>query len=469
MDYQQAWSYLDDLQFFKIKLGLDSMADFLARVGNPQQRLRFVHVAGTNGKGSVSVTLLTLLAEAGYKVGLYTSPHLSSVRERFRINDRYISRQNFAALASRIRRTLGDRQITYFEFTTALALLWFAEEEVDLAVLEVGLGGRLDATNVVTPLVGVITNVSMDHEAHLGATLTAVAGEKAGIIKPGVPLVSGVADDDSRVVVEKRCAEMKAPLFLLDRDFSFVPLPDNAWEYRGMKGRIFTGLFSPMRGVHQLANFSLALAVLDCLDRRFPVEEGTIRTALTKVRWPGRLEYFRLDRSGKDSRAAGGGGLASCTGVSEQNDVMAGAVPGEPLRPLRYLLDGAHNPAGIATLTASLARDFTFDNLICVWASMADKDIGKTLGQIAPLCRTLIFTRPEEERSATTGTLRDIAAGTACTGAIVCLDRVEDALAEAERLAGPDDLILVAGSLYLIGRARRLLLGELIADENHPN
>ncbi|MCK4839101.1 MAG: bifunctional folylpolyglutamate synthase/dihydrofolate synthase, partial [Desulfobulbaceae bacterium] len=242
MDYREAWSYLDDLQFFKIKLGLDSMSAFLESVGQPQERLKFIHVAGTNGKGSVSANLLTILARAGYKVGLYTSPHLSSVRERFRINDAYISEEEFAVQATSIRNSLAGRQITYFEFTTALAMLWFAERQVDIVILEVGLGGRLDATNVVTPLLSIITNVSMDHEAHLGNTLTEVAFEKAGIIKPGVAVVSGVAADESLEVVEKTCLERGAPLYLFGRDFQQKTTSAALWSFVGSPGgRTITG------------------------------------------------------------------------------------------------------------------------------------------------------------------------------------------------------------------------------------
>ncbi len=190
MTYREAVTFLDNLQMHKIKLGLGAMRAFLARVGQPEQRLRIVHVAGTNGKGSVSASLLAVLKRAGLRVGLYTSPHLSSIRERFRIGERYISEEEFARIATAIAKTLGEEQITYFEFSTALALLWFAESDLDLVILETGLGGRLDATNVVNPLVSVITSISMDHEAYLGNTLTAVASEKAGIIKPGVPVVA---------------------------------------------------------------------------------------------------------------------------------------------------------------------------------------------------------------------------------------------------------------------------------------
>ncbi|MCK5232610.1 MAG: bifunctional folylpolyglutamate synthase/dihydrofolate synthase, partial [Desulfobulbaceae bacterium] len=163
MNYPEAWSFLDNLQFFKIKLGLESMTRFLYGLDRPQENLRFVHVAGTNGKGSVCITLLTMLVAAGYNVALYTSPHLNSVRERFRINNSYISKKEFARIAGKIINILQGRQITYFEFTTAIAMVWFAEMKVDLAILEVGMGGRLDATNVICPLISIITNVSMDH------------------------------------------------------------------------------------------------------------------------------------------------------------------------------------------------------------------------------------------------------------------------------------------------------------------
>ena len=190
MTYHESITFLDNPQLHKIKLGLEAMRFFLTRVGQPEKGLKFIHVAGTNGKGSVSVSLLTILQQAGYKVGLYTSPHLSSVRERFRINDRYISEEEFADCAGRVIAALGEDTITYFEFTTTLAMLWFAESDLDLVILETGLGGRLDATNVVLPLVSIITSISMDHEAYLGNTLAEVAGEKAGIPRPCICLAN---------------------------------------------------------------------------------------------------------------------------------------------------------------------------------------------------------------------------------------------------------------------------------------
>jgi dihydrofolate synthase/folylpolyglutamate synthase len=438
MNYQQAWAYLDNLQFFKIKLGLDSMAAFLARVGNPQEGLRCIHVGGTNGKGSVAMNLLTLLTGAGYRVGLYTSPHLSSVRERFRVNDDFISEADFAAITSEIADLLGDSRITYFECTTALAFLWFARQQVDLVILEVGLGGRLDATNVVTPLVSVITNVSMDHEAYLGTTLAAVAFEKAGIIKPGVPVVSGVGPDASREVVVARCAEMGAPLMLLGRDFRHVDAGNGCWSYEGLTRKI-SDLRCGMRGGYQRDNSSLALAVCELLGGLgWHLDDDTMRRRIAQVSWPGRLEYFRLD---------GHGGRQATEKATADSR--------------RYLLDGAHNPAGMASLCASLGQEFTYRRLICVWAVMADKDITATLAAITPLCDVLIFTRPESERSATPAQLRAVLgpfAGQVCEEL-----KVVDALERAKAMAGPEDLILVAGSLYLVGAARRLLLGELAA------
>ncbi len=423
MDYHQAWSYLDSLQFFKIKLGLDSMTEFLARLGGPERNIPFVHVAGTNGKGSVSVTLLTILAQAGYKVGLYTSPHLSCVRERFRINNEYISEENFALYAAEIRDILGSEQITYFEFTTALALLWFAAEKVDVAILETGMGGRLDATNVITPLVGVITNVSMDHEAYLGDCLARIAGEKAGIIKSGIPLVSGVAADDSLQVVSRVCAEKNAPFYLLGRDFRVRP-GEGGLIYSGIR-RKFSNLSLKLKGEYQLTNTALALAVAELLEKNgFSCSENDIRQSLLRVSWPGRLECLRL------------------------ND-------------RRYLLDGAHNPAGVKCLRRALIEDFRYRRLIMVWAAMADKDLLNTLPVIAPLCAGLIFCRPEAERSATPAELTallDDGIRPRAMGA----ESVAEALRKAAKLAGPDDLICVAGSLYLIGAARKELLGEVV-------
>jgi dihydrofolate synthase/folylpolyglutamate synthase len=445
MNYQEAQLYLEGLQFHKIKLGLDSMRSFLARVGHPEQQLHYVHVAGTNGKGSVSVTLLTLLATAGYRVGLYTSPHLSSVRERFRINDEFIGREKFAELATRIQGVLGEEKITYFEFTTALALLWFAESGLDLVILETGLGGRLDATNVVVPMVSVITNVTMDHEAYLGTTVAAVAAEKAGIIKDSVPVVSGVAADEGLDVVQRTCRERNVPLYLYGRDFHAEQGVDRLWSWLPNSATLpadrLDAMCCSMRGSYQIVNASLALATLALLrPHGFLLAPEAIRTALAAVRWPGRLEHICLDRQ---SRA-----------VRDQVQVTDGKT-------VCYLLDGAHNPAGVESLVLTLRQEYEYKRLIVVWGAMLDKDLRKTLPMIGELAAILLLTRPEGERAAEPEQLLEHLDGL-MQGRCECIAQVDQALGRAEALAASGDLIVVAGSLYLVGAARKILLGELV-------
>jgi len=445
MDYQEAWTYLDDLQFFKIKLGLDSMNAFLEGFGHPQDRLKFVHVAGTNGKGSVSVNLLTILARAGFKVGLYTSPHLSSVRERFRINDSYISEEEFARNATTIRDSLDGRQITYFEFTTALALLWFVEQEVDIAIMEVGLGGRLDATNVITPLVSIITNVSMDHEVHLGRTLGDIAYEKAGIIKPGIPVVSGVSADESLHVLESTCLENGSPFYVLGSEFYPEFETASTWTYRALSGsRGVKGLKGALAGNYQVDNAAVALAALDILaDKGFSVDDQTIRAALPDVRWPGRLESICLTEPGLVK--------VDCAKLDDHDF--------DGYR--QYLLDGAHNPAGVKSLVEYFHSRDDFRDLVMIWASMADKDYAPALAMIAPLCRLMIFVRPEEDRSATPEILIE-ALSPEYRERAVGAKSVKKALDTARQMTDSNDLICVAGSLYLIGAVRGMLLGGIV-------
>lgn len=440
MNYQQAWEFLDQLQFFKIKLGLDSMNRFLKQLDNPHRNLPCIHIGGTNGKGSVGATLCSILENAGYTTGFYTSPHLSSVRERFKINNSYISRQDFARLISKIVTVLNGNQITYFECTTTLALLWFAEQKVDFAILEVGMGGRLDATNVVTPLFSIITNVSMDHEQYLGDTLAQVAMEKAGIIKNRVPVVSGVADDDSGRVIKQTCNDHQAPLFLFGRDFDGARKDSDhcRWQYNGLNKVILADLPLAMKGNYQVTNGSLALAAVQLLQsQEYIITDDHIRAGLALTRWPGRLESFRLNNQGEI--------------VDTQTDS------------LQFLLDGAHNPAGVTALKHALEDEFSYARLILVWGSMADKDLQTTLLEIAPLADNIIFTRPEYERSATADQLRDTLPDAMQQKAVLA-SSVKQSLDKARELATEDDLICIAGSLYLVGAARQLLVGELITD-----
>jgi dihydrofolate synthase/folylpolyglutamate synthase len=441
MNYEQAWTFLNDLQFFKIKLGLDAMRSFLGRVGNPHEQLCFVHVGGTNGKGSVASTLLSILSGAGHRVGLYTSPHLSDVRERFRINDTSIAREDFARLIGRIQGVLKGDQITYFECTTTLALLWFAEQKVDLAIMEVGMGGRLDATNVIRPLLSIITNVSMDHEQYLGNTLAEVAGEKAGIIKPGVPVVSGATDPVSRTVIEETCQQRKSPLYLLGRDFHGKKRKESqtTWNWTGWDGGQYRDLPLAMHGAYQVDNAALAVTAVRLLaGHGYAVSGQKLCRGLARTRWPGRLESFTFDPARQPGRLA----IETST---------------------RFLLDGAHNPAGVEALAKALESDFFYEGLILVWGAMADKEIGATLATIAPLADTIIFTRPESERSATPDALLS-QLPSSCQARVETAPDVATALVMAAAMATKEDLVCVAGSLYLVGRARQLLLGELTDD-----
>ena len=426
LSFAQAAAWLDGLQLFKIKLGLDTTRELLADLGSPEHGLPVLHIAGTNGKGSVGATLATILTAAGYRTGFYSSPHLSCVRERFRIDGACISEARFASLVGRLRAVLGDRQPTYFETATLLTLLWFAEERVDAAILETGMGGRLDATNVVTPQVCLLTDISRDHEQHLGTGIAAIAREKAGIIKEGVPVVCSANDPEAVAVIAARCRECASPLFLHGRDFAGTLEKDGRFAYRPISGPVRTGLTLRLAGAHQAVNTALALAALELLADRYPQAAAAVPAALARVHWPGRMESFTAEVDGRSRR---------------------------------FLLDGAHNQAGVESLVHSLTRGYQRERLVLVWGNMADKDLLPGLLSLLPLSDRVIFTRAEPIRSAAPeALLAQLPREQHCR--TECAATVAEALARAVAATSPDDLICVAGSLYLVGRARQLLLGE---------
>ena len=427
MEYRQATEWLDQLQFFKIKLGLDTTRELLAELGNPQDQLNIIHIAGTNGKGSTGATLLSILTAAGFRAGFYSSPHLSSVRERFRIGGQCISRTDFTELVGRLSAFLRDRPTpTYFEFTTILALLWFAEQQADVVILETGMGGRLDATNVVSPLVAIITDISRDHEQHLGSTLAAIAGEKAGIVKPGAPTIFSGREAEALPVIEARCRQLQSQLLLYGRDFDGSRNSAGLLDYRPIQGPIRSDFPLALHGDHQTVNASLALAALELLAPQYPVALQAMTEGLRRVRWPGRMELLTTMRQGKT---------------------------------LRWLLDGAHNEAGVAALLGALQQGFPRRRLLLVWGNMADKHMGKTFVEILTQADVVVLTRAESLRSASPSALHQ-ALPLRFQAKASCCDDVEEALAMIERVADPEDLICVAGSLYLVGRVRRLLLGD---------
>lgn len=412
-----AWVY--NLQKFGIKFGLSSTARLAASLGQPQSHGKFVHIAGTNGKGSVAAMLSAILTQAGYRVGLYSSPHLVRFNERFRFQEQDISDAEVLALINKVKRVVNPRELpTFFEFVTAMAFLYYRQQQADLVILETGMGGRLDATNIVQPLLTIITNIAMDHREFLGHNLEMIAAEKAGIIKPGVPLITYVQQERALTPILAAVSALKAPLYRGGRDFRAIRNGVDAFIYQGLRETL-KDLRTNLLGRHQYRNAALALAAVELLrERGYAISEEAVRQGLTRVRWPGRLEQV-LDRP-------------------------------------RCLLDGAHNPAAATALAQVLRHELTYRRLILVLGVMADKDIAGILKRLVPLAQVVIFSRPSYERAAPPEQLA-AAAGSLPPEHYVIPD-LGAALELAQRLAGPDDLIVVTGSLFTVGEARALLL-----------
>lgn len=294
MDFSACLDYLYGLQRFGIKLGLENMQALKACLPTLQEPSPCIHVAGTNGKGSVSALLAEILRHSGLRVGLYTSPHLHCFTERIRIDNEPITCHEMVHLTETVRQAAGNLPVTFFEATTAMALLAFKERQVDIAVIETGLGGRLDATNIVEPLLSLITPISLDHSEHLGNSLPEIAAEKAGIIKPGVPVVVGKQSPDVVEVFLSSAAGHDAPVHLAERDFSCHGCHDNLSVDAG--GTSLEGLSCALPGKHQLDNFAQAVAgALLLREQGLPVSESAIRKAGKTIHWPGRLEWLGKD------------------------------------------------------------------------------------------------------------------------------------------------------------------------------
>jgi len=427
MPYTAAWEFLQGLQKHGVKLGLEPIQTLLGQLGNPQDRYRTIHIGGTNGKGSTAAMAAAMLQAAGYRVGLYTSPHLIDFRERIRINGDPIPDDAVAQLTGRLRMTLRDTMgqevlPTFFEFTTALAFQHFAEAGVDVAVIEVGLGGRFDATNTVRPMLSVITNVALDHQDHLGDSVDAIAFEKAGIIKCGVPVVAGRLSAEAAEVVEQVAADRGAPIFRLARDFRAAGDPLAGFHYEGLR-RSYYNLSSPLVGLHQLDNAACAVAALELTsDLGLPVFEQAIRDGLRATQWEGRLE------------------------VVERQPTL--------------LLDGAHNPAAaeaVAAYLASYRRAHPASRVVLIVGMMRDKDRVEFLRLLLPLADELVLTQASIPRAASVEEL--VAALDEKAGAAQAVPDPAEALALARRLAFSEDLICVTGSLLLVGEMKALLRG----------
>lgn len=423
MPYPASLAFLYGLQQHGIKLGLDSITALLASLGNPQDRYRAIHIGGTNGKGSAAAMAASVLQAAGYRVGLYTSPHLVDFRERIRINGDSISEDSVARLTEHLRHAMGKAASpTFFEFTTALAFQHFAESEVEIAVAEVGLGGRFDATNTLLPMVSVITNVALDHQDYLGESLSAIAFEKAGIIKRGVPVVAGRLSQEVAEVIEQVAADRRAPLYRLARDFRTAGDPLTGFHYEGLRWS-YRDLSCPLAGLHQLDNVACALAALEAASEPgLPVSEQAIRAGLRATQWEGRLE------------------------VVERHPTL--------------LLDGAHNPAAAEVVAAYLAAHrlaYPVSRIILVIGMMRDKDRRGFLHLLMPLADELVLTQAQIPRAASAQELASLLDEKA--GVVRVAAHPADALALARKLASSEDLICVTGSLLLVGEVKALLRG----------
>lgn len=403
------------------RLGLERMEELMELLGNPERGLRFIHVAGSNGKGSAAAMLASILAQAGYKTGLYTSPHLMRVNERLKINGTEITDAELIEAAEQIRPTvekLADPP-TEFERITALAFCWFARQHCDVVVLEVGLGGRLDATNVIpAPDAAVIMNIALEHTAVLGNTLEKIAAEKAGIIKPGTPTVLYRQTAPVQRVVEEVCREKGAPLRITRPELGqglSGDLEGQLLDYRSRR-ELRVGL----PGAYQRENTYAVLDTVDLLTEQkgYTISEEAIRQGLALARWPGRLEVLHH----------------------------------EPL----VLVDGAHNPDGVEALTASLQEYFPDRKLTFVMGVMADKDYEEMLRLTAPLADQFITVTPECERALSSGDLADRIRKRFHVPARDEKD-VPSGLDRALRLCGRQDVICVFGSLYQAGMVREYM------------
>ncbi|MBR1580120.1 MAG: bifunctional folylpolyglutamate synthase/dihydrofolate synthase [Selenomonadaceae bacterium] len=401
MNYHEAIDYLERLRVFGIKAGLERISRLLARLDNPQSKYKTIHVTGTNGKGSVCAMLNQILSTAGFKVGMFTSPHLTSYCERFRLNGREIDEESFAAGVERIAHVIdamlndGDEHPTQFEAMTAMAFDYFARENVDYAVIEVGLGGTLDSTNVITPVVSVITNVGMDHADKCGGTLENIARHKAGIIKRGVPVVTAAKGEPLKII--------SAVATLLDAKLIMPPTVD---------------VKTSLEGDYQRENVAVAVAAAECLNEP-RITRSIIESALEHVKWAGRFELF---------------------------DVNGRTV----------VIDGAHNPDGATALRRSLDIKFGDRPRRFLFGVLGDKDFNGMINILFRPSDEVIVTRPQSDRAADPNAVAKL-----IERRQIRAEAIDDVKAAFDKWinGGTNQTVLIAaGSLYMIGGVRQMLV-----------
>ena len=433
MNYQAALSYiLSFTDYEKVpaflyradNFDLRRMVELLDRLGNPHLTSPAIHIGGTKGKGSTAAMIASALCAAGYRTGLYTSPHLHTFRERITVDGGMISGEEFSALTEKLQPEIDEvnrrhdyGEITTFEILTALAFAFFMERQVDFQVLEVGLGGRLDATNVVMPRIAVITSISLDHAEVLGDSLAKIAGEKAGIIKPGALVISAPQPKDVACVIEEVCRHNGVSLITVGRDVTWRKVKsDLSGQFFEVKGKAGSyKLIIPLLGEHQLENAAVAVAALEALD----IGAKDIARGLAQVQWPGRLEILRH----------------------------------EPL----FLADGAHNADSANRLRETIEKYLHFDRLILILGASSDKDIAGIVGELAPMSSLAIVTRSRHPRALEPASLLEELEKQGVKGELA--ESVSSAAERAMEMAGPRDLICATGSLFVAAEAREYIKG----------
>ena len=403
MTYPEAIRFLYELNLFGAKFGLDNTFKLAALAGNPQDRLRFIHIAGTNGKGSTCAMLESIYRAAGLRAGLFTSPHLVSFRERIQVNRRLIPENEVVRLVEEIQPLLKEfpegHHPTFFEVVTVMALKFFAEQKCDLVIWETGLGGRLDATNIVTPLASIITNIGIEHSEWLGDTYEKIGAEKAGIIKPEVPIITAARPGEGLEVIASIAQEKRAPLAVVHEPQIHCPLLDT--------------VELPLHGAHQRLNAATAVATVRVLDHQLPAGEDLLRQGLLAVDWPGRMQRVTT---------------------------ASGHI---------VLLDGAHNPASAEALRAALLAEFPDARPAVIFGVFRDKDSASMCHSLAPLAGRLLLTPVHSDRTEDPARLVS-ACREANPGAPI---EVCTSLAQALERAARDPFVVITGSLYLVGEA----------------
>ena len=428
MNYAESLRYLDELNTFGIRLGLARMEELCARLGNPERAYTTIHIAGTNGKGSAAQMMDAVFRASGIRSGRYLSPHLISYTERMSVDGHDISEETFAALLTRVRAAAdemtaeGHEHPTQFEALTALAFLYFAEEHVETAVIETGLGGLLDSTNVVDPVLTIITNVAMDHADRCGGTLAGIAEHKAGIIKEGVPVITA-ATGTPLEIIEQRAEECGADVFVYGEDFSaqlFLKEGGQSIVFHSVVCREPAPFELALAGPYQTENAALVIMAAQVLGREDArITETALRSALRSVHHPARFEILAAEN-------------------------------------LQVVIDGAHNPAGMQALRAGLDVYFPHVPRVFLLGILKDKDIDAMLAALLRPGDRVVTVRPNSVRAAGADVVAAVAAGMGLD-TLACGD-VQTGLAEAERRARADGALLVAaGSLYLVGGIRALL------------